>query len=324
MAGQTNLKTVVKAERSEQPVARPAARSPVQAPARADPYSTIGPATGTTRAITWVFTLATAGGLAYAWTQRLEGHVVPYTGIGYGLGITGCLIMLALLLYPVRKYWRPMQRLGTVRAWFTTHMLLGILGPALVVVHSNFQLKSTNAAVAMGVMLTVVLSGLFGRYIYFKLNIGAGGQQAGVAELLRDAEAMHHVFGDDMQHAPDIEAELKAYEAESRRYRFSRLGSFRALLFFGGTTRRVRRRVLQDARQIISARALREHWDVETHAEKVAAALDHLEQYFATVKRATTLNFFVRLFRLWHILHTPLFFLLVIVAIGHVLAVHMY
>jgi hypothetical protein len=170
----------------------------------------------------------------------------------------------------------------------------------------------------------VVLSGLFGRYIYFKLNIGAGGQQVGLADLLRDAEAMHQVFGDDMQHAPDIEAELKAYEAESRRYRFSRLGSFRALLFFGGTTRRVRRRVMLDARRIVAARALREHWDVDTHARRMAAALEHLDRYFATVKRATTLNFFVRLFRLWHVLHTPLFFLLIIVAIGHVIAVHMY
>jgi hypothetical protein len=321
MAGQTNVKAVAPGQRGTA-VPRPASPRPLAR--TVDPYSTIGPATRATRAITWLFTVAIVAGLAYAWTERLEGHVVPYTGIGYALGISGCLIMLALLLYPLRKYWRPMQRIGTVRAWFTTHMLLGILGPALVVAHSNFQLKSTNATVAMTVMLTVVVSGLFGRYIYYKLNIGAAGQQAGSADLLRDAEAMHQVFGDDMQHAPDIEAELKAYETEARRYRSSRLGSFRALLFFGGTTRRVRRRVMQDAKQIISARALREHWDSETHAQKMAAALDHLELYFATMKRATSLNFFVRLFRLWHILHTPLFFLLIIVAIGHVIAVHMY
>jgi hypothetical protein len=44
--------------------------------------------------------------------------------------------------------------------------------------------------------------------------------------------------------------------------------------------------------------------------------------HVAAVKKAAALAFYERLFRLWHVLHVPLFFLLVIAAIIHVFAAH--
>ncbi|MEQ1647658.1 MAG: pyridine nucleotide-disulfide oxidoreductase [Hyphomicrobiaceae bacterium] len=262
--------------------------------------------------------------IAYAWTQRLEGEITPKTGLGYMLGITGGIMMLALLLYPARKHWKPLQRAGTVRAWFTAHMFLGIAGPALVIIHSNFRLDSTNATVAMSIMLLVVASGLVGRYIYAQITEEASGRRSDVAQLLQDANALRDAFGQDMEHAPHIEAELTGYEVEAQAYRNSALGSFRAAVYLAPKARKSRAYIKREADSIISARALRERWTAQEHAERIDAVHDHFDAYFAAVQKAASLHFFARLFQMWHVLHMPLFLLLILAAVGHVIAVHLY
>jgi hypothetical protein len=52
--------------------------------------------------------------------------------IGYNLGLVGGLMMLSLLLYPVRKRVRFLDRVGSMQAWFRYHQVAGIVGPLLV------------------------------------------------------------------------------------------------------------------------------------------------------------------------------------------------
>jgi hypothetical protein len=262
--------------------------------------------------------------LTYAWTQRLEGEFTPKTGWGYMFGIIGGITMLSLLLYPARKHWKRLQRAGSVRTWFNTHMLFGIVGPALIVVHSNFHLDSTNGTVAMAIMLLVVASGIVGRYIYAQITEGVSGKRSEITELLRDAHALRAAFGEDMEHAPHIEAELTGYENEAQAYRNSAFGSFRAAVYLPPKARKSRTYIKREADSIISARALRERWSAQEHAERIAAVHAHFDAYFAAVQKAASLHFFARLFQLWHVLHMPLFLLLILAAIGHVIAVHLY
>lgn len=273
---------------------------------------------------TWVFTASMLATLSTAWWIRNEGEVTPETGLGYALGIIGSLMMLALLLYPLRKNWKRLHQSGSVRTWFTVHMLLGVLGPTLIVVHSNFSLKSTNATVAMTIMLLVVASGLFGRYIYNQIHVGMSGRRSDLRGLLADVATMREVFGADMEQAPEIRAQLLTFEADAKALRVTQYGSFRATVLLAPRSRRLQKQVKAEAQAIISARALREHWDAATHRRRTDEALKHLDTYFATLRRATSLHFFGRLFRLWHVLHMPLFLLLIMVAIGHVIAVHLY
>jgi uncharacterized membrane protein len=273
---------------------------------------------------TWLFSTLVFILIVYAWKARHSGDLTPKVGLGYALGIVGSLMMLSLLLYPLRKTWKRLSRAGSMQAWFTLHMMLGVMGPALVIVHSNFTLDSKNATVAMVVMLLVVVSGIFGRYIYSQVHVGMSGKRTVLSELLSDADAMREAFGADMEHAPEIEVELKRYEDTARAYRLSTLGSFRATLFLGFHSRKSQRYVKSEAQAIISARALREHWDRDTHRERLSAALSHFDSYFETVRHAAGLHFFERLFRFWHVFHMPLFLLLIMVALGHVIAVHLY
>ena len=46
--------------------------------------------------------------------------------------------------------------------------------------------------------------------------------------------------------------------------------------------------------------------------------------HIAAVKKAAAFAFYERLFRLWHVFHLPLFFLLVIAATIHIFAAHFF
>ena len=63
-------------------------------------------------------------------------------------------------------------------------MVFGVLGPTLILFHSNFSFGSTNSTVASLAMASVVLSGLIGRYLYARVHNGLYGQKAAVRELL--------------------------------------------------------------------------------------------------------------------------------------------
>jgi hypothetical protein len=47
-------------------------------------------------------------------------------------------------------------------------------------------------------------------------------------------------------------------------------------------------------------------------------------EYLESVQRVSHYTIYVRLFSLWHVLHVPLVYMLVLSAIAHVVAVHMY
>ena len=68
---------------------------------------------------------------------------------GYWIGVTGAVMMLVLLLYSLRKRFRFARAWGDIRGWFVVHMLLGVFGPLLILLHSTFRIGSLNAGVAL-------------------------------------------------------------------------------------------------------------------------------------------------------------------------------
>ena len=100
---------------------------------------------------TLLYTLITITLLYLGWQNRDFSYLNAEYGTGYALGIIGGVMMLLLYLYPARKQWRPMRRMGPVKYWFRMHMILGVVGPVTVIFHSNFRLGSLNSSVAMTV-----------------------------------------------------------------------------------------------------------------------------------------------------------------------------
>jgi hypothetical protein len=84
---------------------------------------------------------------------------------GHVLGIIGLLLMLMTeTLYTLRKRTR-WFRFGQLRLWLSFHIITGIVGPWLALLHTGFTFRGV-AGLATGLTILVVISGFIGRYIY--------------------------------------------------------------------------------------------------------------------------------------------------------------
>ena len=271
-----------------------------------------------------LFAVAVVASLYAGWAFREEEYLSAKSGVGYWLGIVGSVLMLILLLYPLRKRYRFLRGLGRVPTWFRSHMLLGIVGPTLIIFHANFQTHSLNASVALFFMLVIVASGIIGRYLFAKIHKGLYGSKAEVRSILSDADAVKHALGGDFQGAERILAELAAFESRvlvRHKGFFSSVWSFSAL---GWRAQSVRQSVLRQAKQAIDREGKARGFGWSARRKRLKLVRQHLDLYFATVNKAARFGVYERMFALWHVLHMPLFFLLVLSAILHVIAVHLY
>jgi hypothetical protein len=63
----------------------------------------------------------------------------PGGSLGLRFGMAGLAMMTLMHAYSARKRLRPLRKLGALRKWLDVHILLGILGPLFVVLHSSFK-----------------------------------------------------------------------------------------------------------------------------------------------------------------------------------------
>ena len=273
---------------------------------------------------TLAFSIAVAVLLLIGWQNRHENYLTAEEGLGYYLGISGAVMMLVLLLYPLRKKLRLLGRLGKVSHWFRMHMLLGIVGPVLILFHANFQLGSANSSVALISMLTVALSGLAGRFIYTRIHMGLYGKKARLAEILADTDALKRTIGADVNDFASIERDLQNFEHRFLvPYRGLLVGALSAMLF-GLRTYLCRRSILRRARATVRAQAQTWAWSRNEQRARLRAVEIHLSEYFAAARKSAHFAFYERLFSVWHVLHLPMFFFLISATIVHIVAVHLY
>ncbi|MDJ0916837.1 MAG: hypothetical protein QNJ05_03670 [Woeseiaceae bacterium] len=262
--------------------------------------------------------------LGVGWLLRDRDWITAEAGLGYWLGIVGGSMMLLLLLYPLRKRYRALKFLGAIPGWFRTHMVLGVIAPVLVLYHSNFQLGSFNSRFALFCMLLVAASGVIGRYIYAGIHRGLYGEKTSLRALqkeLADSVEQSHGLAVLM---PELTQRLEAVSADIQgcalRGSLSVRGSLVWTLRSYATWLQLRR----TARRELKARAAESHTIAADLAKLRRTSYRYIGRYIRLVRRIAQFTLFERLFALWHILHLPLFYMMVISALVHVLAVHMY
>jgi len=271
----------------------------------------------------FLFTVAAIVALMLGWENRADSFLSATDGWGYKLGIIGGSMMLVLLLYPLRKKLRFMQSWGPVKYWFRTHMLFGVLGPILILFHSNFHLGSTNSNVALLCMLLVASSGLVGRYIYTRIHFGLYGNRATLEELRKDLHITRNNLGHHTKLSPRILEAMKAYERLMLRKRVFMMHLMMLPLIYL-KSRFLLSRIKRAMRQELRIFARKNKWDRKTYKQFKEETRYLFREYYLCVRKTGQLSVYAHLFSIWHVMHFPLFILMVISGIVHVIAVHAY
>ncbi len=247
------------------------------------------------------------------------------TGWGYKLGIIGGVMMLVLMLYPLRKHARFMKNFGKVRYWFRLHMSLGILGPIAILYHANFGLGSVNSNVALVSMLVVACSGVIGRFVYSKIHNGLYGRKASFEELhlallqAKQKVEQSQAIASDGFVLPLVQFE-KRFVSLANKYvtgilllPFLSLFSLMAYQKFKHQVA-LEISIIKQQGVFSSAEIKQTEYSLRRYGKK----------YLLNASKMIEFVVYERIFSLWHMLHLPLFMIMVLTGLFHVYAVHMY
>lgn len=259
--------------------------------------------------------------LIYAgWQQRPEWPMTAESGTGYALGIIGGSLMLLLMLYPLSKHFRVLRRIGSTRFWFRVHMLFGVLGPVCVLFHSGFQLGSLNSNIALFCMLIVATSGLIGRYLYTKIHHGLYGRKASLQELQQHSRLIGDALVEKLQKTPWVLERIQRFETSVSKQSLSLIGSLWTLLSLGIRTWLLYLifRLASDAKKYSISEDYTLNRRYKNHLNR------HIGAHLSSIRKVAEFRFYERFFAVWHVLHYPLFIMLLVSGVVHVIAVHMY
>ena len=212
---------------------------------------------------------------------------------------------------------------GPIKYWFQFHMIFGVVGPVMIMYHSNFSLGSTNSNLALFSMLIVAGSGLIGRYLYSKIHYGLYGHKATLKELRQDIRITRGNLGSHISLSSGLVKSIKRHEKfmiKSRNF----LVHFVTLPYIYLHSKLMRAFITHRLICDLKKQARKNNWDRAMLADFIHEAKVYLRDYFSCLVKITHLSLYARLFSLWHVLHMPLFIMLVISGIVHVIAVHMY
>jgi len=260
----------------------------------------------------WLVAAGVPALLLLAWLVAATGRYTPGSDFGYALGLVGGTMMLVLFLYPLRKHVKALRGVGPVKPWFVVHMVCGVLGPTFILMHSTFHVGSLNAGVALTSMLLVAGSGLVGRYIYTRIHHGLSGERARLRELEAELAMQLQTLQPFLRDAPQVASRLKAFLPAALQPRTGFGARFWAFMTLGIRARWTILRCVRD---------LRSSGSRSSQARRTEALID---TYVRSIQRVAHFTTWERVFSWWHVLHVPLVYMLVLSAIAHIVAVHIY
>jgi len=85
-----------------------------------------------------------------------KGHLMGWIGLG---------IILLVFVYPIKK--RLSRNHRWPRGWFQVHMVAGVIGPLLILLHSGTHVHALVPLLALAAMIVVVVSGIVGQGVHY-------------------------------------------------------------------------------------------------------------------------------------------------------------
>jgi len=228
----------------------------------------------------------------------------PSGSTGLDLGIAGTvMIVVGVLLYGLRKRLRVLQGTGSLKHWLQFHIFLCTLGPFLVLLHTSFKFGGI-ISIAFWSMTLVVLSGVFGRYVYVRIPKTIQGQFLSISALDEQRDAMIAEAGKNAGVDPDRLRGIISPTGLTRPK--STLHALR-LAIAHDLSRRAQIHRVKSALGRLSIPP-----DSRSRLLELAKAQLRLQQQVALLQP------FQRLFRYWHVFHLPLAVLMLLILSIHV------
>jgi len=230
----------------------------------------------------------------------------PSKGIWRTLAWTGTGMMVVMMFYTVRKRFAFMSVFGSMRRWLSLHMFLGIMGPLLITFHTTFKFHGI-VATSFWCMITTMVFGILGRYIYVQIPRSITGTELGVQEI----EAM----------VANIESRLEGYRTNANLSRFlntvdcpseqaNSMSLPAALLLMSWTDLKNRFRIMR------VSRILRSRFNLSYRVRRDIVA--QLRRKAAIIRKRSFLATSHRLLHYWHVFHIPLAIVMFLIMFIHI------
>lgn len=251
--------------------------------------------------------------------------MTPKHGLGYFIGILGGLLMVGLLYYPVQKRKKYDPKSIQLRTWFKVHMLLGVLGPLAILFHCNYRLGDMNSNIALMTMLTVAISGIFGRYFYIRIHRGLYGEKENLDEMQKNLQSENEKISILLKQYPDLLKDLSAFVVE-----YSKPGgktitsSLVHALKVSSKVKSMKRKLTARTLAAVRSHGKEQRWSSAQVKLTVKNINLSVKSLLGSVLKIAQFNIFERLFSYWHVLHVPLFFIMLTAIVVHIVAAHLY
>jgi hypothetical protein len=217
-----------------------------------------------------------------------------------------------------------MRYLGATKYWFRAHMMFGVIGPVVILYHCNFNVGSLNSQVALYCTLLVAGSGIIGRYLYTKIHHGLYGRKASLLELTEQLSNSSAALTSRDGFIDDIRQELVTLVRRALTPPDSVWHSMCRPVIIGFRTRWLYYQLSWKIRCKLIARSKLSPIVAQHQDRLMQTTQKFLRNHLHQTRQVAQFSAYERLFSLWHIIHVPFFIMMVISALVHVLAVHLY
>jgi hypothetical protein len=240
----------------------------------------------------------------------------PSGTVGLRLGIFGLGLFLLLFLYPIRKRWPWLGRIGRTKHWLDFHVLLGITAPIVVTLHSSFKLAGL-AGVAYWIMMAVALSGFIGRYLYAQIPRSLTTAELTFKEIQNVSTQLAEQLERQAVLRPEEVAPLLKLPKPEEVERLSILGALwlmaRLDIARPFQVSRLRRRSLSTAGLVFTLGGLlpSRHRDLEATIKAVRT-----QSWLST--KMLFLKKVHKVFHLWHVVHRPFSYSFAVLVVAHI------
>ena len=232
---------------------------------------------------------------------------------GYTLGTIGALLILWLTVLGVRKRAMTPGR-WSLKAWTSAHVYLGLSLIVIATLHAGFQFGWNVHTLAYGLMMLVILSGMFGIFVYATLPVALSNNREEVTQpqMLDAIRAIDRQLHDAAQPLAHEQAALVQACLDDDP-------------FGGGIVRRLSGRYPHCATRLAQSQIRRVtglHPDTGADPlERVDALLERKEAMLARLRRHLQLK---ALLEVWLYIHVPVTFALIAALSAHIISVFFY